>query len=396
MKTMFSIVTLIVFFGTTLPAQKTVQGLNDFLVSVQKGSSLPGYAVAIVKEDQTIFSGAYGMSDKSKKIPYSLQTIQPSGGISRTIIALALMKAVDNGYFTLETPVNDVLPFKIINPNFPSAIIRVKDIATGTSGIADNLPMYNQAFTIGKKPSVEMKDFLKGYFTENGAYYDKANFCNSEPGKKYAASNVAAAVVAYMIELKSKMSFDKFTTQNIFAPLKMTDTHWIYDDAKSSKYATLYQVNRHEEALNKYVLNSDGTIKNYCAALYPATDLRSSVNDLAIFLKEMIKGYSGKSIIISKKSFELLFQKQFAADKLPATMDPREPNRAIFWAFNRKNKIAVTGGGPGYAAFIAFDPITKVGHVLLLNTDLDGIDNITTIEAFVNLMRGVETFELGK
>ena len=77
--------------ATLANGQKTVQGLDDFLKSVQAGSKLPGFAVAIVKNETVLFSGAYGFADKEKKIPYSLQTIQPIGSISKTFIALALM-----------------------------------------------------------------------------------------------------------------------------------------------------------------------------------------------------------------------------------------------------------------------------------------------------------------
>ncbi|MFT3907857.1 MAG: serine hydrolase domain-containing protein [Ferruginibacter sp.] len=399
MKTIFLKFAAIFLFAlccNIVHAQKTVQGLDDFLKSVQAGSKLPGFAVAIVKNDAVIFSGGYGFADKAKKIPYTIQTIQPIGSVSKTFIGVALMQAIDKGYFTLETPINDVLPFKVINPWFPNAVIKIRDLATHTSGLVDNNTQYEKAYAVGKKPTIELKDFLQGYYTEGGAYYDKANFGNSEPGKKYAYSNVAAALAAYIIEIKAKTSFDKFTAAGIFGPLKMADTHWFYDEAKSSKYATLYQVDRHNDAIYKTLLNNDGSLKTYSLATYPDGALRTSVADLTKYLIEMIKGSSGQSTLLTKKSFETLFQKQFAADKMPATMDPREPNKAIFWGYNRKGKVAHTGSDPGLAAFISFDPVTKVGRVLLLNTDLEGLDNVTTIEAFVNLTKGLDTFEMGK
>jgi hypothetical protein len=110
----------------------------------------------------------------------------------------------------------------------------------------------------------------------------------------------------------------------------------------------------------------------------------------------MIKGYSGLSGILNKKSFENLFQKQFTAANMPEGIDAREPNRAIFWAYNRRGKIALAGNNPGLSSFISFDPETKIGRVLLINTRLEGLDNIVTIEAFVNLIKGLDNFELGK
>lgn len=394
----FSISAMIImgFLSYCVHAQKTVQGLNDFLKSVQAGSKIPGFAVAIVKDDQVVFSGGYGFADKAKKTPYTIQTVQPIGSVSKTFIALALMQCVDKGYFTLETSINDILPFKVINPWFPNAVIKIKDLATHTSGLVDNESMYAKAYSIGKKPAVELKDFIKGYYTEGGTYYDKANFANSEPGKKYSYSNVASALAAYIVEIKSKMTYDKYTADNIFTPLKMTDTHWFYDDARSNKYATLYEVDRHDAVFDKSILNPDGSLKACSLATYPDGGLRTSVADLTKYLIEMINGYSGKSTIISKKAFDAMFQKQFTVPNMPTAMDPREPNRAIFWNYNRKGKIAHTGSDPGLAAFISFDPATKTGRVLLMNTDLDGKDNIVTIEAFVNLTKGLDTFESGK
>lgn len=385
-----------IFCIQLLQAQKTVQGLNDFLKSVQTGSKFPGFSVMIVKEDAVLFSGAYGLADKAKKTNYSLQTIQPVGSVSKTMIALALMQGVDKGYFTLETPINDILPFKVINPNFPTAVIRLRDLVTHTSGLIDNDVMYSKAYQVGKKPAVELKDFLKGYYTEGGAYYDKANFENAEPGKKFSYSNVAAALVAYIIEIKANKSFDKFTAENIFTPLKMMDTHWFYDDTKSSRYATLYAVDRHDDPTYKSLLNGDGSYKTYCLITYPDGALRTSAADLSKFLSEMIKLYAGKSNLLKPQSAQLLFQKRFATDKMPASINPREPNRAVFWAYNRKGQIVHTGSDPGVSAFIAFDPVSKVGHVLMINTDLEGMDNIVSIEAFVNLMRGIDNFEQGK
>lgn len=381
---------------TLVHGQKTVQGLNDFLTSVQAGSKLPGFAVAIVKNETVLFSGAYGFADKEKKIPYSLQTIQPIGSISKTFIALALMQGIEKGYFTMETPINDILPFKIVNPWQPNAIIRIRHLATHVSGLIDNETMYDKAYEVGKKPTIDLKDFLSAYYTETGKFYAKENFANSEPGKKYSYSNVAAALAAYIIEIKAKQSFDKFTSENIFSPLKMTDTHWFYDETKSSRYATLYEVNRQEDPIYNTILNKNGSLKTYSLASYPDGSLRTSVADLTKYLIAMIKGYSGIPGLISKASFDKLFLKQFTPENMPATMDAREPNRAIFWAYNRKGKIVHTGSDPGLSAFISFDPITKIGRVLLINTQLAGLDNIVTIEAFVNLTKGLDNFEQGK
>ncbi len=385
-----------VFFADGLKAQKTIQGLNDHLKAVQAGSKLQGFAVAIIKDDAVIFSGGYGFADKKKKTPFTIETVQPIGSVSKTFIGLALMQAIDKGYFTLETPINDLLPFKIINPWQPAAVIRIRDLATHTSSLLDDEVTYKKLYVQAKKPTMELKDFLKAYYTEGGVYYNKTNFSNTVPGRQYNYTNIGAALAAYIIELKANTSFDKFTATNIFLPLKMADTHWVYDEAKSNRYATLYQVNRQDDPVYKTLVNSDGTVKTYSNIVYPAVSLRSSVADLGKYLVAMIKGYTGKPGMLPKKSFETLFRKQFAADNMPANMDPRETNRALFWAYNRKGKISLTGHEVGLATFISFDPVTRIGRILLINTELEGIDNILTIEAFMNVTKSLDNFEQGK
>ncbi|HPH85803.1 MAG TPA: serine hydrolase domain-containing protein, partial [Ferruginibacter sp.] len=97
-------------------AQKTVPGLDERLKNVLAISNLPGFAVAVVKDDQVLFSKGYGYADRKKKTPYTPETIQPVGSVSKTVIGLAIMQCIENGSFTLETDINDILPFKIINP----------------------------------------------------------------------------------------------------------------------------------------------------------------------------------------------------------------------------------------------------------------------------------------
>jgi CubicO group peptidase (beta-lactamase class C family) len=51
--------------------------------------------------------------------------VQNIGSFSKTFIAVALMTAIELGYFTLETDINTILPFLVVNPNVPQQPIRL-------------------------------------------------------------------------------------------------------------------------------------------------------------------------------------------------------------------------------------------------------------------------------
>jgi hypothetical protein len=76
-------------------------------------------------------------------------------------------------------------------------------------------------------------------------------------------------------------------------------------------------------------------------------------------------------------------------------MDPKEPNRAVFWAYNKKDKLTHTGSDPGVASFVSIDPKTKISRILLFNTALDGQNNDTTVENFKKIIGEIEKFEVG-
>jgi len=377
-------------------AQKTVPGLDERLKNVLAISNLPGFAVAVVKDDQVLFSKGYGYADRKKKTPYTPETIQPVGSVSKTVIGLAIMQCIESGLFTLETDINEILPFKIINPYSPRSVIRIRHLVTHTSGLLDVEATYLKTYAATKKPAIELKDFLKQYYTPGGTYYDSTNFGKYEPGKKYSYSNIAASLAAYIVEIKQSVSFATYCANKIFTPLKMTDSHWYYDEKKSSQYATLYEVNRQYDPIYKTLMNADGSLKVYSCISYPDGSLRISLNDMTKYLVAMIKGFSGKPELISKKSYETLFRKQFTTADMPAAIDVKEPNRAVFWAYDRKGRLSHTGSDFGLAAFLSFDPVTHIGRIIMINTELEGAENIQTIESVMNIMKSLDVFEQGK
>jgi CubicO group peptidase (beta-lactamase class C family) len=392
MKSKYFLLTSFLVFCISCNAQKVNTVLNSNLTKIQAASNLPGFAVAIIKNDSIVFSNGFGFANLIDKIVYSNETIQPIGSISKTFIGFAIMKAIEQGYFTLETPINEILPFKIINPYFPNAIIKVKHLVTHTAGLVDKETVYMATYNEGKKPFMELGIFLKEYYSTEGKFYSKENFYNAEPNKVYNYTNIGAALAAYLIEVKSKISFADYTTKYIFEPLKMNDTHWFYSEAKSKKYATLYEINEITKEI-KPLVNADRSVKIYSCTTYPDGSLKTSAADLSKYLIAMIKGYSGKSNLLTKESFETLFKKQFSDTDMPLNMDTKEPNRAVFWAYNKKGKLMHTGSDVGVTAFISFETDTKIGRVILINADLQGEENFKAVENFKKVIAEIEGFE---
>lgn len=376
-------------------AQNNNQTLDKSLKKIYTKSNFPGFAIAVIKPDTVLFSKGYGYADRKTKTPYTTATIQPVGSVSKTFIALALMKAIELGYFTLATNINDVLPFKISNPNFANGVITIQHLATHTSSLIDNDSIYVSTYQLGKNPTVPLGSFLKSYYTADGKLYSPLNFDSKAIGSNYAYSNIAAALTAYIIEVKASMPFDVFTRKYIFDPLQMAGSDWFYNDNNAKQYATLYEINTPEVPQLTKLINTDNSLKDYCCITYPDGSLKTSVNDLTKYLQAMMKGYAGKDNLITDTSYRKMFAKQFTATDMPTNMDKNEANRAIFWSYTKKNQLRHTGSDAGVFAFISFDPKTKIGRVMTMNAALDGGDNAKAVKSFYAIVEALNNYEEG-
>jgi CubicO group peptidase (beta-lactamase class C family) len=373
---------------------KTPSQLSKKLTELQAKSIIPGFAVSIIKGDSVFFQEGFGYSDKATKTPYTPQSIQPVGSVSKTFIAMALMQCVEQGLFTLETNINSLLPFEVKNPNHPDKAIKIKHLATHTSGILDNPAYYFQTYELGKTPSTSLEQFLRDYFTPGNRFYALENFANKIPDEQYNYTNFGASLAAFIIEAKTGESFDAFTKRTIFDPLTMNDSHWFFDDSKASKYATLYEVNGQIEPIYDQVLNADRSVKTYCSLSYPDGSLKTSTADLTKYLLEMLKGHSKTGgILLNESNYVTLFAPRYTASNLPIDMDEKEPNRAIFWAITNKKRVSHTGGDLGVSAFISFNPETKTGRIVTINTQLDGDDNTKLVNEFIEIANAISAFE---
>ena len=366
--------------GLTLMINKcNAQGKFDTLTatlnSVFNRDSLPGMAVALVNANGIVYQKNFGYADIKSNIPYSSNTIQNIGSVSKSLISIALMKAIELRYFTLETNINDILPFKVINPNHPDDTITIKELTNHTSGIIDNPDIYPNTLTfypalrsydkesmvfLGEKGYQEkikdsnMKDFFYNYLSAAGKYYSKNNFSLNKAGKAYAYSNLGSALAAYLIEIKSGISYSTFTDRYILKPLKMGNSGWSINLSNLKKYARLYY-------------NHDKDFPLYSLLTYPDGGLRTSCNDLSKYLMAIIKGYKGDPSLLSNASFKQLFVPMFTEDNAPQNINLKNRNKGVIWNLYGNGTIGLDGDDPGVSSYLFFNPSTGYGGLFICN-----------------------------
>lgn len=397
---------LLIFFSSCqkepLVKIHTPEELDASLQKSYGKSRFGGFSVSVIKNGRIAFQESYGKANFEKNIDLTNQTAMNIASISKLFIGVALVKAIEQGHFTLETKVNDILPFPVINPNSPETPIQVKHLVTHTSGILDNQATYFSNYSIlegedlttstaqrminelGVKTNGEvlaLGEFMQAYLTPDGSLYNSANFSESAAGTSYSYGNIASALAAYLIEVKTGESFEEYTQSVIFTPLEMNNTAWKVE-----------KLDRNAVSLQYW--DRDNPLPYYTQACYPDGMLMTSVNDLSNFMLEMIKAKAGHSdLLLSKEGYKLLFERKLHPK--PAAMPAKEDNYGVFWIWSTSGRLGHTGGEIGTFALFGFDPEANSGSILLINSNVEEINKGASLELVKEIITAYKSFEEG-
>jgi CubicO group peptidase (beta-lactamase class C family) len=320
-------------------------------------NTFTGYATCSIRNGASIIQ-THGFKNKERSLPYDSLTIQPIGSVSKTLVGLAVVKAVELGLVDLDTDINKYLDFQVKNPRVKqNQVITLRHLASHTSGIIDHEKYYLLSYSKGLKSPISLGEYLKGYLVKGGSMYSGKNFGKYKAGEAYHYSNVGAALAAYVIECAAKQPFDRFSHTHIVQPLGMKHTSWFYDEEKTNRYSDLFDEN-------------DKPLERYALATYPDGGLRTTITDLSIYLRALINGYHHQLPILENKTWDTYFVKNFSDNKPVKDMNPKEPNIGIFIVYTKNGTIGHTGSDPGVSAVMSFNPQTGEGKIFMANEDI--------------------------
>lgn len=353
--------------------------LTIALNNIAKGSLITGFAIATVNENRICYAKGFGIADKKENLPFTPQTVNWIASISKTFVAISIIKLVEQGKLNLDEPINSILPYKIVNPYFPDKPITVRQLVTHTSSIIDDdygaylageadqyleedsksydsVPEYFKPnvmyYRMGKKISLD--EYVRKWTVKGEKWYsDSTSFSKKEPGTFFQYSNLGSNVAARIIEVKSGMSFQDFTKKYIFQPLNMSNTAWSYKEINAKLLAKWYIPDNDKEP--KGVVEAP----RYSVTGFANGGLYTNITDLATYAIEMIKGINGDGTLLDKESYKLLFQAQRVSGN-----EPTEKEKiSIFWFVSPEGVWSHLGGSDGVYSFIYFNPVTKSGAV---------------------------------
>jgi CubicO group peptidase (beta-lactamase class C family) len=177
---------------------------------------LPGLALGAVVNGEPRWQDAWGWADIAGKRPMSPELRQRIASITKTHLGLATMAMIEEGRFSLDSKVGELLPDIPLKGHSDKLAIRHLLTHTGGIGEAPNVEDLAQAF-----------DKLFGESdpgTPLAELYTDGITIECEPGTKWAYANHGYALLGEILSRTDGLPLPEVLQRRVYEPLGMNDT----------------------------------------------------------------------------------------------------------------------------------------------------------------------------
>lgn len=188
--------------NSNLFAQQSKTGKIDSLMTAVYNRGQFTGSILIANQGKVVYKKAFGMADREKKIPFTLNTQEYIGSISKQFTAMGIAILEDRGKLKYSQSIRDF--FQEL-PAFMQSVT-VQNLLYHTSGLA----------IFDDYPDMTEKNVFDILLKQN-----KLRFT---PGTKFEYCNAGYSLLGMIIEKVSGQSLNGFLTANIFKPLGMNHT----------------------------------------------------------------------------------------------------------------------------------------------------------------------------
>jgi len=324
--------------------------LDKKLDSVVRGyiqkSNTVGMSIAVLKGGQSRTYN-YGETKKGNGQLPNIGSIYEVGSITKTFTATLLAWYINEGKLSLTDPITKYLPDSVAaNPSLKN--IKLVNLTNHTSG----LPGLPSNFTAQK--AYQETNPYKNYTKEMLFSYLKNCTLRSEPGTKYAYSNLAVGLLGIILERVSGKPYEQLVSDIICKPLGMNNTVQHLYPLISTRFTTVYDENGSQTPAWDF------------DALAACGSLRSTINDLLLYTKANM----AKADTKLSKAFELTHQITFSNDT----------KVAMGWHIIKVDGVNYyfhNGGTDGSSSFLSYNIEKNIAVIILSNsgasTDITGV-----------------------
>lgn len=335
-----------------LPHPKTLPELQKAMKDVLDKDHVPGAGVALVSNGELLWCGGLGKADIASSRDVTCDTEFRVGSISKSFVALALLKLQEEGKINLEARLQDVAPEVPVKNRWESTNpVRIVNLLEHTAGFDDMEAA--EVYNFNDRYDFSLLEVFKRFQEPEDVRWP--------PSTRMSYSNPGFGIAGYLIEKVAGTPFDQYIRQTILRPLGMANADFPFTDANKPLLAIPYDGNP-PRALPGYPY----------IYLRPAGDLKASPGELAKLVQFFLRrGKAGDAQIVKPESI-------IRMESVETTLAAKNGLRL---GYGLANYTEVTGGVvthghdggiDGFISSYRYMPEQNWGYVVLLNSTQSG------------------------
>lgn len=283
----FAITFLAVVLWTVISVSGTMKGWWHKPIANEK--AIESFVNATKTKISNQFVGNYALATINKGIleteefhsvgkSVDRNTVFQVASLSKWVSAVGIMNLVEEGKLELDVPVSTYLTrWQLPESEFDNEKVTVRKLLSHTSGLTDGLG-YSGFESETEVQSLE-ESLTKASDADEGITGSVQ--VGIEPGSEFKYSGGGYTLLQLLVEEVSGQSFANYMKNNIFEPLGMIHSSYVWDTSLGYDLAEFY--------------NADGTTaEHYRYTSLAATSLYTSLSDLEIFFEIFLEGKNNK------------------------------------------------------------------------------------------------------
>jgi CubicO group peptidase (beta-lactamase class C family) len=341
-----------------LPHPKTLEELQKAMKDVVEKEHVTGAGVALVSNGQLLWCGGIGRADLLANRDVTCDTEFRVGSISKTFVALALLKLEEEGRINLYARLQDVAPeIPLKNRWATSNPVRIVNLLEHSAGFDDMQP--SEVYNRHDRWDYPLLDVFKRFQEPQDVRWP--------PGTRFSYSNPGYGIAGYLIEKISGKPFDVYIQQNVLAPMEITVGDFRLTDANRAALAQGYE-GKPEREYENVVFRSPRAVPYKNIYLRPAGDMKASPGELAKLVQFFLRrGRTG--------DIQLLKPESIARMEYPETISSAKNGLRLGYGlanYTEGDGGVIThghdGGIDGFISTYRYMPEQNWGYVVLLNS----------------------------
>lgn len=322
------------------------EALLGWLPERLEATGVPGAAVAVVGRQDTIREEVYGVTGGPASSAITPDTVFLIRSISKSVTALAVFMAVQDGLVDLDTPISTYLPEFSVHSRFqehPEDVMTLRHMLSHRAG-----------FTHDPPAGIDLDH--PGYFTRYIAKVSET-WLRFPVGYRMEYSNYGYDLAGYILEVRSGMPFADYLQEKVLLPVGMVDSSFDLEIVEG----------REGRAIGH---DGNGNVVSVPLPEIAAAGLYSSLRDMSKYGQfHLNEGVVDGHRLLREDLMEQYHSIQLARpdQRTGYTFGLwREPIGSTFSLYHE-------GGGRGFASHMILYPELGLGVITLTNKEYQGL-----------------------